>query len=233
MARISEGKQGAISKPLNLPISLQCSRKEKVCLIRMIYWAITSFRPQLSGPGERTSLVNYICGVVRQSFLSRMQGFPGSHKAALPSHSFCNFNFPFPVPFWVPVHSPLILDCLLHLSLHHYVYTLAFYPVLPPLSHPPSFLHTSPSLDCLLTEQIGSFMCCSVLPLSSSSHALMASLFDNILQRRDFLNSPPLDAALQHPKSPRSSAFCDFCGYHWQAWEEGSKKNLCFGSVIT
>lgn len=237
MARISEGKQGAISKPLNLPISLQCSRKEKVCLIRMIYWAITSFRPQLSGPGERTSLVNYICGVVRPSFLSRMLSFPGSHEAALLSHSFCNFNFPFPVPvpFSVLAHSPLILDCLLHLSLHHYVYPLAFYPVLPPLSHPPLFLHTSPSLDCLLPEQIGSFMCCSVFPLSSPSHALVASLFENILQRGDFLSSPPLVGlfAPQHPKSPCSSAFCDFCRYHWQAWEEGSKKNLCFGSVIT
>lgn len=153
-----------------------------MCLIRMIYWAITSFRPQLSGTGEWTSLVNYICGAVRKSFLSRMLEFPGSHEAALPSHSFCNFNFPFSVPFSVLAHSPLILDCLLHLSLHHYVYPLTFYPVLPPFSHLPLFLYTSPSLVCPLPEQIRSFMCCSVFPRSSSSHALLASLFENILQ---------------------------------------------------
>lgn len=75
----------------------------------------------------------------------------------------------------------------------------------------------------------------SIFPLSSSNHAQMASLFENILQKRVFLGSPPLVGlfAPQHPKSPRTPAFCDFCGYHWQAWEEGSKKNLCFGSVIT
>lgn len=198
----------------------------------MIYWPITSFRPQLSGTGERTSLVNYICGVVRKSFLSRMLEFPGSHEAALPSHNFCNVNLLFSVPFSVLAHSPLILDCLLHLSLHHYVYPLVFYPVLPPflISH----YFFTPVLHCLLPEQIRSFMCCSVFPLFSSSHSLMASLFENILQKRDFLGSPHTGLFVsQHPKSPHAPVFVTSVVTTNKHERKDPRKTCAFGSVIT
>ena len=111
MARILE-EQGAISQPLNVSNFLQCSREEKMCLRRMIYWTIISFRPLLSECGQQRSRLNYICRVLRMSFLSRLHNFPVTHEAAL--LSFCTTSVIFTLPFSAHTRSSLTEDYLLH-----------------------------------------------------------------------------------------------------------------------
>ena len=111
MARILE-EQGEISLPFNVSNFLQCSREEKMCQRRMIYWAIISFHPLLSECGQQRSRLNYICRVLRMSFLLRIRNFPVTREAAL--LSFCTTSVIFTLPFSAHTRCSLTEDCLLH-----------------------------------------------------------------------------------------------------------------------
>lgn len=142
--------------------------------MRMIYWAIISFRPQLSGTGQQTSLVNYICGARRKSFLSRMHDFPVSREAALLSSQFQFFSVPWSVPFSGLAHSTLVRGA--YRTCHSVIISnpWIFAQILPPFSHPLLFLPTSPSLDRLLPEQTWP-SCAAASPLSPPP-AMLSSL---------------------------------------------------------
>ena len=120
-----------------------------MCLRRMIYWAIISFRPLLSECGQQRSQLNYICRVLWMSFLSRIHNFPVTHEAAL--LSFCTTNVTFTLPFSAHTRSPLTEDGLLHQVTKiiastpcMFIPSPGFFLLLP------SFLHADSTLDYLL-----------------------------------------------------------------------------------
>lgn len=140
----------------------------------MIYWAITSFRPQLSGSGQQTSRVNCICRVLPKSFLSRIHNFPVSHLAALLPFCTVSTIFTFPSLSLSSPSSFLADGGLLTAPATRVILLTDPLYVHPKCLLPLCFSHCSFmlfSLDCLLPKQIEPLVCYSIFPSSCSSRA--------------------------------------------------------------
>lgn len=138
---------------------------------RMIYWAIISFRPLLSECGQQRNWLNYICRVLRMSFLSKdTQLFSyswGSSTFFL--HNICNFHF----AFLSPTRSSLTGDCLLHQVTKIIASTLCVF-----IQSLGSLFASSLFASCWFypglsaPQNIKSLMCGTIFPPFSSSHIL-------------------------------------------------------------
>ena len=177
-----------------------------MCLRRMIYWAIISFRPLLSECGQQRSQLNYICRVLRMSFLSRIHNFPVTPEAAL--LSFCTTAVTFTLPF--SAHTQLPTDWGRFTApshKNHCIYAVHVYPkswllFASPLI-PSCWFYSGLSAP----QNIKSLMCATSFPPFSSSHTFSVSpsaSWQICHKKWAFLGSPSLGGFFtpQHPESP-------------------------------
>lgn len=205
-----------------------------MCLRRMIYWAIISFRPLLSECGQQRSRLNYICRVLRMSFLSRIHNFPVTHEAAL--LSFCTTSVIFTLPLSAHTRSSLTEDCLLHQVTKIIASTLCMF------IQSPGSLFASPLVpSCWFypglsaPQNIKSFMCDTIFPPFSSSHTFLVSpsaSWQISHKKRAFLGSPSPGGLFtpQHPESPLTPVLPWFLWQLW--WPVMSKEDRSRGKIV-
>ena len=205
-----------------------------MCLRRMIYWTIISFRPLLSECGQQRSRLNYICRVLWMSFLSRLHNFPVTHEAAL--LSFCTTSVIFTLPFSAHTHSSLTEDCLLHQVTKIIASTLCMFIQSPGslfASSPRSFMLILPWTICSPEHQIPHvWHHLSSLFLQPYFLGFPICLMANIPQKRAFLGSPSPGGLFtpQHPESPLTLVLPWFL---WQLWRPViSKEERSRGKIV-
>lgn len=235
MARILE-EQGEISLPFNVSNFLQCSREEKMCQRRMIYWAIISFHPLLSECGQQRSRLNYICRVLRMSFLLRIHNFPVTREAAL--LSFCTTSVIFTLPFSAHTRCSLTEDCLLHQVTKIIASTLCMF-----IQSPGSLFASPLIVSCWFypglsaPQNIKYLMCGTIFPPFSSSHTFLVSSsasWQTSHKKELFWALLPQEVS-SHPSILSLHLFWSFlgsydcCGDRWRARKRGAEGKLCFG----
>lgn len=186
---------------------------------------------------DSRSRLNYICRVLRMSFLKRIHNFPVTHEAAL--LSFCTTSVIFHLCLSQPILAPHWLRTVYCTRITKIIAStqLRVYPKpwLPFCFFPLCFMLILPWTILLPEHQIPHVWHHAFLPFPPAIlSGFLICPMANITQKRAFLGSP-FPGGLFTPQHPESPLILVLPWFLWLLWwpvkgkEERSRGKLCFG----